>query len=113
MPAPASLIGRDQELGGLRERLSDALGGDGELMLVSGEAGVGKTRLLDELCAGAEVPVLRGSASQETTPINREQIAREHVRHLPSTPGAKRVYIQRLVGMGRLPLGSRKPRRAS
>jgi DNA-binding NarL/FixJ family response regulator len=68
MPAPRSLIGRDQELGGLREKLSDALGGEGALVLVSGEAGVGKTRLLDELCGAADVPALRGAARQETTP---------------------------------------------
>jgi DNA-binding CsgD family transcriptional regulator len=67
MPAPSSLIGRDQELGSLNQELRNALGGDGMLVLVSGEAGVGKTRLLDELCAETDVPVLRGAARQRTT----------------------------------------------
>jgi DNA-binding NarL/FixJ family response regulator len=67
MPAPASLIGRDAELGSLRERLRDALAGAGALMLVSGEAGVGKTRLLDQLCAETEARVVRGAAQQGTT----------------------------------------------
>jgi len=68
MPALRPLIGRDQELGSLREKLSDALAGEGALVLLCGEAGVGKTRLLDELGAGTDVPVLRGAARQETTP---------------------------------------------
>ncbi|HEX3294138.1 MAG TPA: AAA family ATPase [Solirubrobacterales bacterium] len=68
MPEPRSLIGREEELGSLREKLRNALDGEGALVLVSGEAGVGKTRLLEELCAGAEVPVFRGAARQETTP---------------------------------------------
>jgi DNA-binding NarL/FixJ family response regulator len=68
MPSRGSLIGRDEELGGLRERLRDALRGEGTLVLVSGEAGVGKTRLLDQLCADTKAPVLRGAAQQGTTP---------------------------------------------
>jgi ATP/maltotriose-dependent transcriptional regulator MalT len=67
MPAPASLIGRDQELGSLRERLRDALAGEGVLVLLSGEAGVGKTRLLDQLCAEDGPRILRGAAHQGTT----------------------------------------------
>jgi DNA-binding NarL/FixJ family response regulator/tetratricopeptide (TPR) repeat protein len=67
MPASASLIGRDQELSGLRERLRNAIAGEGALVVVSGEAGVGKTRLLDELCSETEARSLRGTAQQGTT----------------------------------------------
>jgi DNA-binding NarL/FixJ family response regulator len=61
------MIGRDQELGSLREKLRDALGGEGALVLISGEAGVGKTRLLDELCGETDSSVLRGAAQQAAT----------------------------------------------
>ncbi|MGI8858149.1 MAG: AAA family ATPase [Thermomicrobiales bacterium] len=48
------LVGRDHELTILRESLAAALGGRGHLVLVSGEAGVGKTVLAEALCAEAE-----------------------------------------------------------
>src|SRR5437867_2736927 len=51
-PGPA-LIGRDVELGRLRARLREASQGHGGLVLVTGEAGIGKSRLLQELTAGA------------------------------------------------------------
>ena len=43
------LIGRDAELGWLRERWRAAHGGAGSLVLVAGEPGIGKTRLVAEL----------------------------------------------------------------
>ena len=44
-----SLIGRDRELKMLREALDDARAGAGHLVEIIGEAGIGKTRLLDAL----------------------------------------------------------------
>lgn len=43
------LVGRDQELEVLYDHLAGALSGKGGLILVSGEAGIGKTRILDRL----------------------------------------------------------------
>jgi hypothetical protein len=52
-PAPAAgqvrLVGREHELGLLQERWQDALRGSAGFAVLAGEAGVGKTRLLDEL----------------------------------------------------------------
>ena len=48
-PATAPLVGRDSELGLARERVDAVLGGAGGTVVISGEAGVGKTRLLSEV----------------------------------------------------------------
>jgi class 3 adenylate cyclase/tetratricopeptide (TPR) repeat protein len=61
------LIGRDAELGELEDALLAALRGDGGVVVVGGEAGLGKTRLVRELGsvarrAGAEV--LHGSCTE-------------------------------------------------
>lgn len=56
--AQAAFVGREAELAAL----AHAVGGDGRLVLVEGESGVGKSRLLDELCLrlGPAVRVVRG-----------------------------------------------------
>jgi class 3 adenylate cyclase/tetratricopeptide (TPR) repeat protein len=45
----ADLIGRDEELGELREALAQAQQGHGQMVTVIGEAGVGKSRLVADL----------------------------------------------------------------
>ncbi len=45
----AALIGRDEEIRKLRTALSNVLRGQGRLITLSGEAGMGKTRLVTEL----------------------------------------------------------------
>jgi tetratricopeptide (TPR) repeat protein len=52
--APLPLVGRVSELSALRKRLDIARAGEGHLIHVVGEAGVGKSRLVDELRAEAE-----------------------------------------------------------
>ena len=59
----SDLVGRDAERARLRSALDQARDGAGSLVLLSGEAGVGKTRLAAELATGATT-VLRGSATQ-------------------------------------------------
>ncbi len=68
------LIGRAGELATLERAARQALGGSFALLLVEGEAGLGKTRLLDELATSlADVRVGRASCS-------------ELERHLPYVP---------------------------
>jgi DNA-binding CsgD family transcriptional regulator len=47
------LVGREQELVILRQRLDGACGGHGSLVLIGGEAGIGKTALAEALCRDA------------------------------------------------------------
>ncbi|GAA3864949.1 ATP-binding protein [Streptomyces sedi] len=59
----AELVGRDAELAAVAATLRDAAGGRGGTVFVSGEPGIGKTRLAAgalELACGAGMAVLRG-----------------------------------------------------
>src|SRR2546423_7078699 len=47
----APLVGRDHEIGLLLSALDEALAGKGHIVSIVGEAGLGKTRLVDELLA--------------------------------------------------------------
>ena len=48
-----AFVGRGAERAELGAALDSALGGQGRLVLVAGEAGIGKTRIVEELCAEA------------------------------------------------------------
>ena len=67
-----SFVGREHERSELRGALTDATSGRGRICLISGEAGIGKTRLCTEISREAEkngVAVLVGHCSeQETVP---------------------------------------------
>ena len=58
------MVGRAEELGRLRAMVHP--GGSPRVVMVSGEAGVGKTRLIQELATHVprRVPVLTGQAEQ-------------------------------------------------
>ena len=62
-----TLIGRESELSTLEDALLSALRGDGGVVIVGGEAGMGKTRLVNELTARAfrlRCAVMAGACSE-------------------------------------------------
>jgi DNA-binding CsgD family transcriptional regulator/tetratricopeptide (TPR) repeat protein len=54
------MVGREPDLATLREALDRAHGGEPATVLVGGEAGVGKTRLVEEFCRSLDARVLLG-----------------------------------------------------
>ncbi|HEX8067880.1 MAG TPA: AAA family ATPase [Thermoleophilaceae bacterium] len=62
MVTRSGLVGRRAEREWLQDALESAREGRGSLVLVAGEAGVGKTRLVEEVAAGAGGTVLWGRA---------------------------------------------------
>ncbi len=66
-PPPAGLYEREREWARLQRALASASSGSGELILIEGQPGVGKTRLLgasQELAAGAGLGVLAARGSE-------------------------------------------------
>ncbi len=62
-PALSPFVGREQEVRELQQRFNAALRGECQFVVVAGEPGVGKTRLVDELgnlAAARQVRVLHG-----------------------------------------------------
>ena len=64
MAARSVLVGRSDERSRLEEALRQARLGSGSLVLVAGDAGVGKTRLVDHVAGESGAPVLWGRARQ-------------------------------------------------
>ena len=76
------MVGRDREREGLARFLGGAATGPGAVGLVSGEAGVGKTRLISEVLAESGKRILAGAASPgDPSPYGPlVQILRAHLR---------------------------------
>ena len=80
------MIGRERELEELGQTLSRARDGEGGLLLLTGEAGIGKTRLAEAAVAAGRLLCLRGVAAQRGAspyaPI--AAVLREYLRREPS-----------------------------
>jgi len=95
-----SLVGRTQERGQIAERLAALRGGHGGVLLIEGEAGIGKSRLLDDMVAQAanqRVRVLVGAADaiRTTTPYHAWRGVFESLFDLTdiSEPGVRRTRV--------------------
>ena len=58
---PAELVGRERTLGQLSDALARAASGTPSVVVISGETGVGKTRLVSEFLARSEVTAFAGA----------------------------------------------------
>src|SRR5262245_18695618 len=106
------LVGRRRELSWLRSRLDLATRGYGHLVLVEGDAGIGKTRLVEEFLAGARsagVAVVRGRSYEHLDlsylPL-REALFAPLARELVGQPGRERdvELLERMAALGDLDL---------
>lgn len=88
----APLVGRDDELAALLAALDTARAGCGQLLLLLGEAGVGKTRLGDELTARAQDLGLRVLAGR----------CHESQRLLPLAPWVEALRLAGVAADGAL-----------
>jgi DNA-binding NarL/FixJ family response regulator len=78
------VIGRDAERAWFEEAAGDAIAGHGALVMLGGDAGVGKTRLAEEVATTADATFLRGAASPAAPPYCPMVAAlRQHLRRVP------------------------------
>lgn len=63
-----TIIGRDAERAVLEDSLARTERGSGQIVLMSGDAGVGKTRLVEDVLADCRCQVLTGRAREESNP---------------------------------------------
>jgi tetratricopeptide (TPR) repeat protein len=114
----APLTGRERELGLLEDRWSTTRGGDGQVVLLVAEAGLGKSRLLAELeqVVGAEahhLVRLQASPHQQASPLRPaiDWLSRA-AGWLPGDPPARRFEcLEAIVPAARR--GERLPQLAS
>lgn len=112
IPRESALHGRGAELARLREAFDGVLGGDGRVILVEGEAGIGKSRLIDEFVAalhseGRDLDFLHGSfppsgagaAGGAFSTAFRAQLGDDDLtEYLPDTPGLAPALAAALRG---------------
>src|SRR5215211_4649067 len=84
----SALIGRESERALLEAALWDAVAGKGSLVLLTGEAGVGKTRFVEEVADSADVRFLRGTTGSGA--VAYEPITTALRGFLRTEPGALR-----------------------
>jgi predicted ATPase len=79
------LIGREREQAALTEAITAAASGAGGVILVAGEAGVGKTRVIRAVLAASGLRVLAGSTGPGGTSPYAPVVAalRSYVRAVP------------------------------
>ncbi len=100
------LVGRDAELAQLTGALDAVVGGNGSTVIISGEAGIGKTRLVEELISAAEergAKIIKGWCLAESLeplmPI-REALRDTDLFHLIAESPPPKVISAYLINKG-------------
>ena len=100
------LTGRDTELGLLGDRWEQAQEGIGQVVLVIGEAGLGKSRLVQTLAQRVQVETGEASAEEESASVSGGQDSSviewrcsEHFQNSALRPVSD--YLERVLGAGR------------
>ena len=107
------MVGRDQELALLLERWTQAQGGEGQCLLLVGEAGIGKSRIVRALLDA----VARFRPHQR--PLSMLAVSRRQrdVAHRPAIdrrrPTVRRRSSRRQARQNRKPAAPHRPRRAT
>jgi len=107
-PSDPPLVGREVELGRLRDALGEAWTGGGRVVAVIGEAGIGKSRLLAELAAeagrrGGGIVLGRAYESEQILPLGpvisalRDGGVLTNPQLLDGLEGAWRAELARLL----------------
>jgi DNA-binding winged helix-turn-helix (wHTH) protein/tetratricopeptide (TPR) repeat protein len=90
-----ALVGRDEVLAQLADRLASALAGHRQLVFVSGEAGIGKTSVLDAFLAraasGPDLSIARGACFEHYGAAEAYLPVLEALGRLLREPGAERI----------------------
>jgi DNA-binding CsgD family transcriptional regulator/tetratricopeptide (TPR) repeat protein len=87
IPDDDALLGRQREQAELDHALESTHAGEGGIILLAGEAGVGKTRLLEACVAHSGLLVLKGETSETATPPYGPIVAALRA-YLRAVPGA-------------------------
>ena len=86
------LVGREEELKLLRRRWQQAIEGEGQVILLSGEAGLGKSRLIQTLCERLdEAPYLR--MLYQCSPYHTHSAFSPIITHLQRTLQLEQVSL--------------------
>jgi predicted ATPase len=88
------LVGRQREHAALRDAIATAAGGDGAILLVAGEGGVGKTALVESALAEHDRLGLRGGTDQRAV--------RPYAPVVAAFRGYQRAVLDGLAGAGPL-----------
>ncbi len=91
VPGSAPLIGREASLDELRAAVSHAADGSPSVVLLTGETGAGKSRLVSELTSSDDVVVLYGAClpiAGEPLPFAPLTQVLHDVQHRPCSSGA-------------------------
>ncbi|MHC4847177.1 MAG: ATP-binding protein, partial [Planctomycetota bacterium] len=96
IPRDTALYGREQELEQLDALFRQAHAGDGQVLIIEGEAGIGKTRLIDEFIqrqrqAGIDLNFLFGSDPPGSVVGGEGGIARAFQEHLGPSGSAQHL----------------------